>query len=177
MLSFSGCSNAQLLSEKQVCKTDKVESLKLETINEDLLGDWDYEYSYYDDTCFVLDTLGDLSFHYQFKKKNKEEIKKESPKIYSFGEGKYLFGLISYHDSKPFGNMSYPISIMEKTYKSQTYIKVCHYTGYGSVLNKGYNYTIKSVYLDTLVLINERYYNINGLNKSGINHVYLKRHE
>lgn len=170
LFNINVCSGQQLpLNKQNDCKTSGFSELKLDNVSVKLLGSWVYNYSYYEDTCFFLTDLGDLSNNYSFKKADTSLIRSTLPKLYSFGYGKMLFGLVSYHDSKPFGVKSYVIA----NNNSLNFIRITHYVGNGP--GKAYTYLLESINRDTLVISNERYYNLEGRKIASVRHVYMRQ--
>ena len=62
-------------------------------------------------TSGTLAAAGDLSKSYYLKKADTSLIRSTLPKLYSFGYGKTLFGLVCYHENMPFGDKSYPLTV------------------------------------------------------------------
>lgn len=167
-----GCSNQAIKQTKSECKTIHNMKLSIETLKKDLIGEWNYNYSYKNDTCFQISKLGDLSRTFEFQTTNIDLIQTNYPKMYSFAKDKLLFGLLSYHEDKPFGNnSSYPL--LNTISRDRTFVRITHYLGVDGVA-KNYSYFIESVSNDTLILFNERNYHIGTNRISGIRHVYLK---
>lgn len=170
LLVLTNCS-VRLPSSHNACKTSGFPKLNLEIIDEIILGEWEYLYSYKEDTCFVIIDLGDLSKIYDFKKTDGSKIKGNYPNLYQFGNDKLLFGIISKHTIKPFGETSYPL--INQISKDSSLVRVTHYLPENGT-GKGYSYFIESISNDTLVIFNERRYKIGEKRMTGVRHIYLK---
>jgi hypothetical protein len=154
------------------CKTDTFEKVVPEQLPSKLIGKWIYSYSYYEDTCFSLPNLRDLSRTYTFKMEDTSMVKKNLPKFYAFAKKNVLFGLISYHEKAPWGKAS--SRPLVSTYdKSIAVYQITHYVGNGP--GKTYNYFLESVNADTLVIRNPIYYHIGTKDVSTVRHVYSKQ--
>lgn len=171
LLALVECSGQSLKQVDNTCQRDGFEKLNIKELDNLLLGKWEYKYSYLHDTCFHLDDLGDLSVSYFFKNADIEVMKSKYPKLYSFGEGKPLFGLICSHDKKPFGETTYPL--VNTAAKDSSMVRVTHYVK-GNGVGKGYSYFLESVDREKLVLRNERSYNLGTRKVTGVRHVYVK---
>ena len=55
-------------------------------------------------------------------------------------------------------------------------VHVTHYIE-GNGVGKGYSYFLESINSDTLVLFNERYYDLEEIKITGVRHVYIKQKE
>lgn len=174
LLALVDCSGQSLEQASNVCKTDDFGKLNVQKLDSLLLGNWEYQYSFVGDTCFYIANLGDLSVRYSFEKMDIEEIKSKYPKLYSFGNNKLLFGLICSHDKNPFGETTYPL--VDGVAKDSSMVHVTHYIE-GNGVGKGYSYFLESINSDTLVLFNERYYDLEEIKITGVRHVYIKQKE
>lgn len=157
------------LKNGKECKTTGYVELEFDNITKKILGNWVYSYSYFEDSCFYISNLGDLSNNYSFNLFDTNTIRFNLPKLYSFGTGKLLFGLVSFHEDKPFGKKTYPLV---NNYEIN-FLRITHYVG--NSLGKAYSYFLESIDSNNLVLYNERYYELNGKKKTGVRHVYLKQ--
>lgn len=131
---------------------------------------WQYKSSYNKDTICVFNTLGDLPlkiFYYECK------ISNSSVKF--LRKYKEFNNICSIHDSKPFGNKSYPVIVDKLKTSMGEKIRIQHYATSGLNIGKGYYYYILKASKDSLVLANERYYNV-GNKAMLFNHVYTSRH-
>jgi len=126
LLALVECSGQSLKQVKNsACEIDDFENLNVKELDKLLLGEWEYKYSYVNDTCFHIDNLGDVPVSCSFKKSNIEVIKSEYPKLYSFGKDKLLFGLTCSHEKKPFGATTYPL--VNTIAKDSSMARVTHY--------------------------------------------------
>lgn len=165
-----GCNN-QLSKKVKDCNPTVELQLPINSLKNDLLGVWNYRYSYKNDTCFQISQLGDLPRKFEFAISNKDSMKITYLMLYNFAKEKLLFGLISFHEEKPFGNSSYPL--VNTISKDSSLIRITHYVE-GSSLGKGYSYFMTSLSKDTLVLKNERNYHVDEKKITGVEHVYTK---
>jgi hypothetical protein len=145
--------------------------IDLEKLGAELLGRWNYQFSSDGDKRFVIDDLGDLSRFYQFQSTNTDLIASEYPKFFQFAREKPLFGLESLHDSHHYGAVSYPLVL--GTNHDSTQVAVGHFEP-GDGIGITYSYFITHISKDTLVLVNERVYELGGRSFSGLGHVYLR---
>ena len=172
LFALAECLGQSLKQPEKTCEIDGFEKLKVKELGKLLLGQWEYEYSYIDDSCFHIDNLGDLSTSYFFKKSNVGAIKFKYPKLYSFGKDKLLFGLICSHNKNPFGARTYPL--VNTIAKDSSIVRITHYVE-GNGVGKGYSYFLESVGQEKLVLRNERSYSLGAKRGIGIRHVYMKK--
>ena len=170
MMACTGHSLAQ--ANNTVCETDGFEQLSVKDLDSLLLGEWEYKYSFMNDTCFHIENLGDIPRSFSFEKASITVLKSEYPKLYSFGQGRLLFGLTCSHEKKPFGETTYPI--VDTVARDSTMVRVTHYVE-GNGVGKGYSYFLESVDQEQLVLRNERQYHVGAKEVTGLRHVYVRK--
>jgi hypothetical protein len=136
-----------------------------------LLGRWEYQGSYLKDRIVVLEELGDLSRFYQFEPADTAEIVRLYPVYHRFASGKTLYGLQCQHESRPFGEITHPL--VNSWTKDSSKVRIAHYEP-GNGVGATYSYFIAGLNQDSLVIVNERRYDIDGKQYAGIRHFYKR---
>lgn len=170
LIGFS--TKAQDTTSIQHCKTNGFDSLDVGHVKMQLLGSWEYSYSFYKDSCFVLDKPIQLSHTYQFKMMDTLNMQKKMPWLYKFTKGKLLFGMVSFHESKSYGVKSYPTSGAQTNKKTGT-LHIIHYVGDGP--GKGYMYFLHSVDAENMILSDDVYYKTGTKKIAHVKHVYRRK--
>lgn len=163
--------NEEKGKENKDCSSTHVLKIPLKNLNDELLGMWNYHYSYKNDTCFQIAKLGDLSRRFEFKPTNEDSMQMTYPKLYSFAKDKTLFGLISTHEKVSSSDCSYPL--VNYISKDSTFARITHYVC-GNRIGKSYSYHLRSLSNDTLIISNQRNYNIDAKKMSGVRHIYFR---
>lgn len=173
LLFLYGCSGSLGSGKKdQQEKASQGTHIEAERLKSDLIGDWHYVSSETEDSSFVIAQLGDLSRFYAFESGHADQIAAKYPKLAAFGKDKLLFGLRAQHETRPFGEYSYPL--VNLVAKDSSRVRVTHYQP-GNGVGKTYGYFITDVSADTLRIVNERRYALGEGFVSGLCHVYVRR--
>jgi hypothetical protein len=156
------------------CRIVKCDSVCVENINHELIGEWAYTYSIYNDSCFLVSELIELPALLAFQNADTAEMKLKFPKLVSFGRSKYLFGLVSYLKRNDQIIRTYPISESSIKKKCFRFLQVTHFAEVNGI-GKVYDYYIKSINGDTLVVSDAFGYTVGGKNMFNMNHIYIKK--
>lgn len=164
------------VERKTFSKCNKTEVVSDTLIFNNLLeNEWIYSSSFNNDnSVIVLNKLGDLPLKIgYYKSKETINVSKKNP-IYLMWKKNEIKNIYSLHDEKPFGNRTYPILLNRITKNGSEKLKIQHYIIDKNKFGKGYAYSICKIKNDTLILENERLYDVKGV-KSLLRHVYIKK--
>ncbi len=164
----------QSIKQKPVdsCKTEFIAKLDIKHLHTQLIGDWDYAYSFIDDTCFSISDLGDLPSLLKFHQSDRHLLEEKFPRLVEFGTGKTLFGLRCEHEQTARFPYTYPI--VNRIAKDSSNAKITHYAPENGTGNT-YSYFLEYLHSKKLVIRNERYYQIGEKRRAGVQHVFIKK--
>lgn len=149
----------------------EIGAIDLIGLDEKLTGRWTYQVSFHGKAEAVFDDLGDLSEFYTFEATDTDLIANDYPRFYEFAKDKMLFGLESHHDSQHRETISFPLVI--GYHQDSTLLEIGHFER-GDGIGMTYHYFIATLSRDTLILVNERVYEIGEQSVSGVSHVYTR---
>ena len=132
------------------CKIFSEDTINADGLRDRLLGSWNYKYSYYKDSCFILEKeTSDLPFSFSYASFDYRSLNGRANKLFNLLESKENNGkgLICYH-KKTWVNNSYPVIRVNKNLKI-AYVN--HYNGSGDGVGKTIEYKLYYIKEDTLV--------------------------
>lgn len=176
---FSCNSSRNSSIKRSICMERIEEEVDLGRLKSVLISsEWEYEYSFVSDTCFELTDFSFLDFPERVKFEScndKEEIKKFNERLFKSRQTNVFFNIKAMILEGDEESITFPIT----TYRGKQdtilpNIKVYHQVLPRHRVIKKYNYYIDYLSADSLIIKDEKVFDIKHSEISGVRH-YFKR--